>query len=577
MPDVAALSGGGFVSAWASEYQDGDGFAVVAQRVDGAGRKVGPEILVNTTAAHDQWRPTVAGLRDGGFAVAWMSWEQDGWGQGIFGRTFDADGTPRGGEFAVNTTTFEHQDYPDLAATADGSLVVVWASMGPIETMHDVYGRRFSATGTPLGDEFLVNTTTAGNQWPPAVAAMPQGGFVVTWMSTDPYGSEGIFAQRFGRSGAPVGGEFRVNTTTVGSHGEPDVAPLPGGGFVIAWDGTGAGDGDGVFVQRFAADGNKMGTETLANTHLPNEQHSPAVAVRPDGSFFVAWSSRGQEPARPLIDVIGDDGGVYGRAFMAGGVAVGEEIHLNAQTEGGQSNPVVATGADGSLVAIWQGEIWDMSLLGVFGRVVTFSGNQQSPFHGVAFPVGDAPVSIEAEDFDLGGEGLAYHDTTPSNAGGIYRPAEGVDLRTFADRPGGVRIADARAGEWTEYTVSVARAGRYTLEVRAGNPRPGATFHVEVDGGDVTGPMAVPFSRWSNRFGTVRRTVVLPAGEHVLRLSLDAAPRGGSVGTFDAMRITPARTAFRPATQDRSVIVPPAAVKARDLTAVGDAGTALLA
>ena len=64
-----------------------------------------------------------------------------------------------------------------------------------------------SSAQTPAGGEFRVNTETIGRQFRPRLAMEPDGDFVVLW--------EGYFrvvGQRFAASGAPRGGEFQVNT-----------------------------------------------------------------------------------------------------------------------------------------------------------------------------------------------------------------------------------------------------------------------------------------------------------------------------------------------------------------------------
>ncbi len=53
-----------------------------------------------------------------------------------------------------------------------------------------------------------------------------------------------------------------------------------------------------------------------------------------------------------------------------------------------------------------------------------------TPYSGVPIVI---PGSLEAENFDFGGEGVAYHDNTPGNQGGQYRLSEDVDLIVSTD------------------------------------------------------------------------------------------------------------------------------------------------
>src|SRR5207237_10706793 len=85
---------------------------------------------------------------------------------------------------------------------------------------------------------------------------------------------------------------------------------------------------------------------------------------------------------------------------------------------------------------------------------------------GVAASYGGMPAAvpgqIEAENFDNGGQGVAYSDTTAGNYGGQYRNTD-VDIETTTDTGGGYDVGWIAAGEWLNYTVNVASAGTYTL------------------------------------------------------------------------------------------------------------------
>jgi len=179
----------------------------------------------------------------------------------------------------------------------------------------------------------------------------------------------------------------------------------------------------------------------------------------------------------------------------------------------------------------------------------TVSVSQPAMLH-TQDPFGIAPAmiassgstTVQAEDFDRGGEGVAYHDTDAVNTGGVYRPSEGVDLKS--DGAGGYRLCDTRAGEWIEYTINVAKAGSYKLELRVSNSKSGAKLHVEAAGANVTGSLGVPNTGGFNAFTTISKTVSLAAGPQVLRVAFDAVPSGGdSVAGLNWVRLTPTTAA----------------------------------
>jgi len=98
------------------------------------------------------------------------------------------------------------------------------------------------------------------------------------------------------------------------------------------------------------------------------------------------------------------------------------------------------------------------------------------------------------------------------------------------------------AGEWLKYTVNVAATGTYMLETRLANVGTGATFHVEVDGVDRTGPIAVPDTGGWQNWQTVATTgIPLTAGVRVLRVVLDSVASGGGVGNYNWFRLSSTR------------------------------------
>jgi hypothetical protein len=157
-----------------------------------------------------------------------------------------------------------------------------------------------------------------------------------------------------------------------------------------------------------------------------------------------------------------------------------------------------------------------------------------TPFGGTPAAV---PGLIEAENFDDGGEGVAYHDTAAGNKGGVYRATD-VDIQPTTDVGGGYNVGWTKTGEWLKYTVNVAATATYTLETRVANIGTGATFHVEVDGVDRTGSIAVPDTGAWDAWQTITTPgIPLTAGQRVLRVVFDSMASGGAVGGFNWFRL----------------------------------------
>jgi hypothetical protein len=188
-PAITALNDNGFVVSWHSLSQDGSGWGIYAQRYAADGTAQGGEFLVNTNVASDQMSPAITTLTGGSFVVSWMSYNQDGGGWGVYAQRFDANGVAQRSEFRVNTTKTDTQLAPAITALSDGGFVVSWQSLNQDGSSYGIYAQRYNASGIAQGSEFRVNTTVTDTQLAPAITALNGGGFVVSWQSFNQDGS----------------------------------------------------------------------------------------------------------------------------------------------------------------------------------------------------------------------------------------------------------------------------------------------------------------------------------------------------------------------------------------------------
>jgi hypothetical protein len=346
------------VFVWASDGQDGSGLGVIG-RADNGG-----EFRVNTHTTGDQSEPSVAIAEGGNFVVVWTS-GQDGSGPGVFAQRYATGGTPLGPEFRVNAFTAGSQHEPRVAAGAGGDFVVVWTSEAQDGSGAGIFGQRYAASGAPLGGEFRVNTYTSGHQYNPAVASGPGStDFVVVWQDgTAPGGGQpgrGVFGQRFAGGGGALGTEFQVETYTTGFQGAPDLVVQGSGSFVVVWHSDGQDGSDlGIYGQRYGAAGAPFGSEFRVNAYTTGPQAFPAIGVDSIGCFFIAWTS--------------DDGsgtGIFGQSYV-GGIPGEQQYRVNTYTTGNQSRPTAAqdTAIVGTFVIAWDSQGQDGSGYGIFAQL----------------------------------------------------------------------------------------------------------------------------------------------------------------------------------------------------------------
>jgi hypothetical protein len=340
-PAVAADAAGDFVVAWASFPEYTYPPIVVRARIFPAqGPATGEEIEVQSGG----WVYTVdvAADESGDFLVVWSD-ARNRWR--ALARLFTAEGVARGPAFAVREDTLYLQNQPAVAANPDGTFIVVWRAFNDVSHAMTLQARRFDADGVPLGDQFRVDSGDADDPRRPAVAAGAAGNFVVVWHEWNNARPDyrSIQGRRFGADGVPRGGQFQVNSYTTGPQGYPDVGMDAAGNFVVTWVYP------RIHARRFDADGTPH-TQFQVNAYTTGYQAVPRVAVDPAGDFVISWMGTGS--------LGGDTSGrsVHARRYDAGGVPRGGEFQVNTQTSGEQRQPSVAMDARGNFVVAWRGE-----------------------------------------------------------------------------------------------------------------------------------------------------------------------------------------------------------------------------
>ena len=194
---------------------------------------------------------------------------------------------------------------------------------------------------------------------------------------------------------------------------------------------------------------------------------------------------------------------------------------------------------------------WNINFL-AFGLNTSGGGGTpppsgEAPYGGTAAAV---PGTVQAENYDTGGQGVAYNVIAVNGSANGYR-SDGVDLEATTDSGGGYDLGWTAAGQWFKYTVNVATAGTYTVGLRLAAPT-AVTDALHIDNsagtnlsGNVTAPATGGYQTWT----TVTVTVTLPAGTQTLTVDQDNAgwninyltfatsgggtpPPGGSFGGF---------------------------------------------
>ena len=436
MLPAAALGANGGWLVWQDNRIDRFGTGIGARRVDASLQGAGSVVKVNKTTIGDQDRPAVALLANGGAAVAWQSGLVPGL-SGVYARFLTPAGGFASAEIKVSSATASLQrryvtnlfaylnnklikrrfairetvrvtrdmgGHPAVTALADGSVVIAYDVVRTTRTNgwrleqrttliggrsylndvlrpfsqigswgHDVFLRRFSATGQPLGPEVQVNQFALNHQRYPALTVLSNGHLVVSWISEEMVNNilgetrtgtaleirdrVDVMARVFDDKGQPLGDEFTVNTAAK-LCASPTLAPLADGGFVAAWSENTRIKPDSwdVWARAFQADGTTSQDAFRVNTYTVGDQYAPRVASA-GAQQLVVWASLGQD---------GSFEGVYAR-LLSGGMPVGDEFRVNTTTPSKQMQPDVVAGPTQGFLAVWAG-MTQLNAFDIFGQ-----------------------------------------------------------------------------------------------------------------------------------------------------------------------------------------------------------------
>jgi Ca2+-binding RTX toxin-like protein len=304
---------------------------------------------INSYTTGEQTHSTVTGLTGGGYVVTWESDGQDGDLSGIYAQMFDAQGAMVGIEMQINSTTTGQQSFPDIAALTDGGFVVTWNSEGQDGSETGIYYQRYDAAGATVGVETLVNTGTVGSQADPQVIGLSNGGYAIAW--TDFNDPASVRMQYYDAAGTPDGSEITVATL------DPNHAPiqvqlteLSNGKIAVGWSDALFGSlTDDPFFQIVRPNGNLFGTLTQANTTPGSLANQTKVVALPNGGFMVVWT----ESFGATGQVGVGDARIVGRIYDNSGVALTGEFTISDGVTGLRYDPAVTVGGDGNVYVSW--------------------------------------------------------------------------------------------------------------------------------------------------------------------------------------------------------------------------------
>jgi hypothetical protein len=294
-PSVAMDDMGNFVVAWQSK--DGNDWDIFAQRFDANGTPVDVEFRVNDDPNGEHLHPKIAMSKIGVFVIVWENSQSLSQGDvfEVLFKLYDCNGIP----IKANIANLLSQcRYPDVAMDDNGNFTIVWMQDDIYHTSNIILARRYKTDGTAKADPCQVSTTDFFSIAHPSIAADGTGHFVVAWDGNPgPAIQDNILARRYKFDGTPLSDEFIVNTILTGTQQNPKVAMNNQRRFIIVWDSEIDPNSSvrDIFGQRYDQWWRPIGDEFRANTYVVDDQKYPNVAIKETSEFVTAWQSYGQD------------------------------------------------------------------------------------------------------------------------------------------------------------------------------------------------------------------------------------------------------------------------------------------
>ena len=306
---VAMDRGGNFIVVKTASDGSSDGVYATVYNRNGSVRI--PEFRVNSNTYGRQTGGVVAMNAYGEFAIAWSDYASGN--TVVYAKRFAADGAVVAPDAAISNSSYAIQSAMDIGIDKWGEYAVTWYSQIPASNQLDIWCRRFSPGGSALGSQTRVNTYTSGPQAGNRIAMRPRGDFVIVWESYGQDGDDmGIYAQLYDENGYRVGGEFRVNNTTVGSQQFSDVAMSDDGSFIVSWINDNRinvpSSIPNVYARQYWPTGAPYDDEFLVNT-VPDSKSAffSKIAMDLAGSCIVGWSH---------FNILTNNQDIYGQRFV---------------------------------------------------------------------------------------------------------------------------------------------------------------------------------------------------------------------------------------------------------------------
>lgn len=281
---------------------DGSSNIVYAQRFDR--NDVSQGIITVNNSGYDAWVDEVIATQDGGYIVTWTRQATSSSGTDLLFQKYNSANAPVGTPVELNPSATGSQNFANWTITSDGGYVVTWQD----RNTGDIGVQKFDNNLNSVGIMRTIGAISLVDDYKPDVAPLPGGGFVVAWVSSSNNLNSGdTYVQRFDAMGVPIGSQIKLWQSVGWYSLEPQVIATSDGGFVVMNKGADTNTyGSPIYAQKFDSQGNTVGDRQIFGG---SESREPNIIATKDGGYIVTWIQRtNSSQYDPMVQKINSSG-----------------------------------------------------------------------------------------------------------------------------------------------------------------------------------------------------------------------------------------------------------------------------
>ena len=272
--------------AW-QDYRSGSDYHTYGRRVSATGQLVGQELII-ATAGQLNGNPSVAyNPQSDSYVVAWQRIHSQSTGYDIYAQRVGGAGSKVGDAVWISR---------DSGAVNEGSAhvvynaalneyLVVWHAF--TDGLWNIWCQRLSASGQMLGTNRRLSTGSGDTQNARVAYSTQRNEYVVVWQDGRSGSRVDVYAQRLGGTAGPWGGNFGISTAS-GSKNKCDVAySSHDNTYMVAWGDTRTGSN--IYAQRLNATAGLAGGSFAVSAAVPSEMAPVIEYDHVNQEYVGAW------------------------------------------------------------------------------------------------------------------------------------------------------------------------------------------------------------------------------------------------------------------------------------------------